>query len=484
MNVYELFLDTAKKYPDKLALIHRERKVTFLKASKDIKRLISAFKEMGMKKGEKIAIFLPNSIEYVYSMIASLALGIVVIPLDISLKREELRNILLHVEADYLISKENLDFNLPYIKRIIYNIEDLINKSGNVPISEEIAQRDTAFIFYTSGTTGHPKAVPLTFKHLDSPVAALDYAKVLEYCLVTVCYVPFSHTGGLVYLLTFIKAGSTLIIRENFSPIRFLKDIETYKVTVSWVPPSILEAILRLKEIDRFSLKSLKLIVYFGAPASPNLIKRVKERFPHLYWATGLGLTETSGPFVVYCSKNAPQKQFKRGIMGKVPPWAKVKIIDETKNELPFGEIGEIIIKGYFVMKGYYNEPELTKEVLRDGWLYTGDLGYLDEDGYLYIAGRKKDVIITGGLNVYANEVEFIISEHPKVAEVAVVGVPDSLRGEVVKAVIVPKGNIKREEIISYCRKRLAGYKVPRIIEFRENLPKTASGKIKKAGLV
>jgi len=134
-------------------------------------------------------------------------------------------------------------------------------------------------------------------------------------------------------------------------------------------------------------------------------------------------------------------------------------------------------------MKGYYNEPELTKEVLRDGWLYTGDLGYLDEDGYLYIAGRKKDVIITGGLNVYANEVEFIISSHPKVAEVAVIGVPDRLRGEIIKAIIIPKENIKKEEIISYCKRRLSHYKVPKIVEFRDHLPKTSSGKIRKVEL-
>lgn len=486
MDVYKTFLNSAKKQPDKIALIHKDRKVKFSEAEEDIGRLASAFKEMGMKKGEKLAIFLPNSIEYVYSMIASLALGVIVVPLDISVKMAELKNILLHAEVNYLITKENLDFDLPNLKGIIYDIEDLINKSEKVPVDEKISEEHTAFIFYTSGTTGRPKAVPLTYRHLDSPIAVYDYNKVLEDCSVVVCYVPLSHIGGLSYLLMFIKIGSTLILGERFSPSRFLGDIETYKVTATWVPPSILEAILRSREIDKFSLKSLKIIIYFGAPASPEFIKKVKEKLG-CPWATGLGLTETGGPFVVYCSKNAPEKQFKKGIMGKVPPWAEVKIIDEEGNPLlATGQIGEILVKGYFVMPGYYKEPELTSEVLKDGWLYTGDLGYLDEEGYLYITGRKKETIIVGGLNVYANEVEFVISEHPKVEEVAVVGVSDKLRGEVVKAVVVSKNGarLSPKEIISFCKKRLPSYKVPRLIEFRKDLPKTALGKIKKAELV
>ncbi len=484
MDVYKTFLDAANKQPNKTALIHKDREVKFSEAAKDVNRLANAFKEMGMRKGEKLAIFLSNSIEYVYSMIASLGLGVTVIPLDMSLKMEELKNILSHAEADYLITKENLDFDLPHLKGIIYDIEDLINKSEKSPIDEKISEEDIAFIFYTSGTTGRSKAVPLTYKQLDSPIAVYDYNKILEDCLVVVCYVPLSHTGGLSYLLMFVKIGSTLILGERFSPSRFLDDIETYKVTATWVPPSILEAILRSREIDKFSLKSLKIIIYFGAPASPEFIKKVKEKFG-CPWVTGLGLTETAGPFVVYCSKNAPEKQFKKGIMGKVPPWVKVKTIDEMEKELPPGEIGEILVKGYFVMSGYYKEPELTREVLRDGWLYTGDLGYLDEEGYLYITGRKKDVIITGGLSVYANEVEFVISQHQKVKEVAVIGTPDKLRGEVVKAVVVSKNGTRLfpREIISFCKKRLPGYKVPKLVEFKKDLPKTPLGKVKKLEL-
>jgi len=292
----------------------------------------------------------------------------------------------------------------------------------------------------------------LTYRHLDSPVMTLDYFGYLDKFNSMLCPVPFSHEGGLVYILFHISNGSTLVINKRFIPSRFLRDIESYNVELTFVPPAMLEALLRSSEIDKVSLKSLKFVVFFGAPGRPTLLKEFVERFPHITGVTGWGLTESSAPNVIV-PINAPlEKRFKKGILGKPVPWIDIKIIDNKGNPLPNGQIGEILLKGWVIMKGYYNERELTKEVLRDGWLYTGDLGYLDEDGYLYIA--------------------------------AVVGVPDSLRGEVVKAVIVPKGNIKREEIISYCRKRLAGYKVPRIIEFRENLPKTASGKIKKAELV
>jgi len=485
MDIYKAFLNSAKKQPDKIALIHKDKKVKFSQAAKDVNRLAYAFKEMGMKKGEKLAVFLPNSIEYVYTYLSALGLGITVVPIDISFKPEELENILSHAEVSYLVAEKALKFNFPYFKRTIADIHKLIDASEEKPIDVPIDEEDRAIIFYTSGTTGRPKAVPLTYRHFNSPLGSIKYAlKDYEIYNVLACYVPLSHSGGFIYPLLLANVGSSLVLGERFSPIRFLKDIETYKVTISWVPPSILEAVLRSKGIDTLSLKSLKCIVYFGAPASPGLLKEFEERFPHVNAITGWGPTESAPPNVVLSPDDPKEKRFKRGIMGKVPPWIKTKIVDDKGNSLPNGQTGEILLKGYFVMPGYYKEPELTEEVIKDGWLYTGDLGYLDEEGYLYIVGRKKDVIITGGLNVYPNDVEFVISEHPKVAEVAVVGVPDELRGEVVKAVIVPKEKLKKEEIIFYCRKRLANYKVPKIIEFRKSLPKTALGKIKKAELI
>ena len=487
MNIYESLLSTAKNYPDKLALVYKGQKETFPELLNKVQRLMTSFQTLGMKKGEKLAIYLPNCPQYIYAYLAALGLGVTVVPLDPSIKQHELKNILAHAEVNYLIAKELFTFDLPSFKKTITDIDNLINNSQSAaPREELIKEKELAIIIYTSGTTGRPKAIPLTYRHLDSPVATMKYFDLIEPFKVLICYVPLSHAGGLVYLLMLACTGSSLVLGERFTPGRFLKDIETYGVTGSWVPPTILEAMLKTREINKVKLDSLKLIVYFGAPASPRLLKEFEERFPHVTGITGWGMTESAAPNVLLPQNAPPEKRFRKGILGKHAPWVEIKIVDDKGDELPCNEIGEILLKGWFVMPGYYKEPELTKEIIKDGWLYTGDLGYLDEEGYLYITGRKKEVIITGGINVYANEVEFVIAEHPKVAEVAVVGVQDGLRGEVVKAVVVSKNGlqISPQEIIRFCRKKLSGYKVPRVIEFRNELPKTPLGKIKKAELI
>jgi acyl-CoA synthetase (AMP-forming)/AMP-acid ligase II len=328
--------------------------------------------------------------------------------------------------------------------------------------------------------------VPLTYKHLDSPVATLDlFLNNNRYLERILCSIPLSHAGGFVYLMNLVGFGATLVLGDRFIPDRFLKELEQYKITCVWLPPSIIEKLLMTKEIDEVSLKSLKAIVYFGAPGNPKLFIDFEKRFPHVKGITGWGMTETAPPNVILPPDTPKEKRYKKGILGKPAPWVEIKIVDEKGKALPPNQIGEILIKGWVVMSGYYKEEELTKEIIKDGWLYSGDLGYLDEGGYLYITDRKKEVIIVGGLNVYASEVEFILSEHQNIEEVAVIGVADALRGEIIKAVIVSKDGITLDEreIISFCRKRLPSYKVPRLIEFKKALPKTPLGKVKKAEL-
>ena len=486
MDIYSSLLNTARKCPEKTAITFGGKSENFTELMEKVNGLMEIFNNLGMKKGEKLAIWLPNCLEYVYLYLAALSLGVTVVPLDVSFPSMELASVLEHAEVDYLVAKEDIILKVPSLKKVITGINKLIKKEVIEVENIKVKEEDLAVIIYTSGTTGRPKAIPLTYRHLDSPIFTLKYFDYIEDLSVLACYVSFSHAGGLVYLLTLVSAGSTLVLGERFSPERFLKDVETYKVTASWLPPSVLEAILEEKEINRVSLSSLRLIVYFGAPGHPRIFRKFEERFPHVKSITGWGLTESSAPNVLL-PKDAPlEKKYKKGIIGKPCPWVEIKIVDDKGNTLPAGQIGEILLKGWFVMPGYYKEPELTKEVLKDGWLYTGDLGFIDEEDYLYITGRKKETIIVGGLNVYANEVEFVVSEYPKVEEVAVIGVPDKLRGEVVKAVVVSKNGarLSSKEIISFCRKKLSGYKVPKVVEFRKDLPKTALGKIKKAELI
>jgi len=487
MDVYKTFLKTASEYKDKPALVFEGDVITFLNALKYVNRIGNALKELGLKRRGKLAIYLPNCPEYVFFYLATFGLGATVVPLDITAPREELINILKHVEASILIARANEALEIknyvPSLKAVITNVDELIKSDSEKTLPGRESEEDIAVIIYTSGTTGRQKGVVLTYRHLDSPVMTVDYFYGLDKFNSMLCTVPFSHEGGLNYILFHISNGSTLVINKRFIPAKFLRDIESYNVELTFLPPAMLEALLRSSEIDKVSLKSLKFLVFFGAPGRPTLLKEFEEKFPHIRGTTGWGLTESAAPNVILPIDAPLEKRIKKGILGKPAPWVEIKIVDDKGNLLPIKQIGEILLKGWFIMPGYYNEPELTKEVLRDGWLYTGDLGYLDEDGYLYIAGRKKDVIITGGLTVYANEVEFIISEHPKVAEVAVIATPDKLRGELVKAIISLKEECSAQEIINYCRRRLASYKVPRVIEFRKELPKTASGKIKKAEL-
>ncbi|HOK55959.1 MAG TPA: AMP-binding protein, partial [bacterium] len=245
----------------------------------------------------------------------------------------------------------------------------------------------------------------------------------------------------------------------------------------TFLVPTMFIGMLNLEVFEKFHLPKLRWAAVFGAPYSPDVIKKFNKVCPQAKLLSGYGLTETAAPNVL-----PPLEDVRFGSVGKPVPWIEVKIVDEDGVEVPKGEVGEIIMKGWPVTPGYYNQPDLTAQVIRDGWLYTGDLGKFDNDGYLYIVGRKKDVIIVGGLNVYATEVEGVIYKHPKVKEVAVVGVPDKIRGEAIKAVIVPKEGeeLTESEIKNYCREHLATYKVPSIIEFRNELPKTGSGKIKK----
>lgn len=267
---------------------------------------------------------------------------------------------------------------------------------------------------------------------------------------------------------------------ERFSPLDFLKGIEKYKVTYFYLVPSMYYAILYLKEFEKFDLSSIRWIDVFGAPNNPEALRKFHKYCSQATFFNGWGLTETNGPCVI-----TPFGCEKLESVGKPAPWVEIKIVDENNKEMPAGEIGEIIVRSWSVMTGYYKDEEETNKVMRNGWFYTGDLGKFDQEGYLYILGRKKEMIKVSGEIVYAGEVESVISKHPLVKEVAVVGVPDKLRGEIVKAVVVPKteANIKEEDIRYFSKEHLAHFKVPQIVEFRLDLPKNRTGKVDKTKL-
>lgn len=494
MDVAAVFKKQAGKFPEKTAIIFRDEKITFRRLDSMVNRLTNYLRETGIKKGDKVAVYLPNNPEYVISYLAVFAAGAAIVPLDANLTMEEVTGVVKHSEASLLISKplKNISFadfkkQAPGLKNIIVfgqeetlegfgSLGEILREENDTIISAQITDDDLAVLFYTSGTTGKPKAVMLSYKNLENACRTMEHIGVQKYFGdMQICALPLSHIGGMIYLQIMIEYGAGIVLMERFVPVEFLKNIEKYKANWFHLVPAMFTALLHLKEFEKYDLSSVTGVDVFGAPSHPSLIQRFGECCPHATLWHGWGMTETSAP-------NTATENVQLGSVGKTPSWFKVKIVDDDDNEVRTGEVGEIICSGWPVMMGYYKEPEMTAGIMRGGWLHTGDLGSVDKEGNLYIRGRKKDMIIVGGLNVSSPEVENVLMEHPQVKEAAVIGVPDELRGEIVKAIIVLKEGekVSKNDIRDFCRHKLIHFKVPHIIEFRDTLPKTRTGKIQK----
>lgn len=493
MIVGEVLQRASERYKEKTALIFEDKKMSFNELYRRVNRFSNGLINLGITKGDRVAIFLPNSLEYVISYLASFNVGALVVPIDITSKKDGVKNILNHAEVSMLITKSSKRLPLamvkdeaPCLKDIILcesrqdgylSFDSIIEEASESPLQVKISEKDHCAIFYTSGTTGSPKGILWNYRHLDQSPRFFNLLLPITDRDVKLCAVPFSHAGGLVYIQNCIVYGITIVIMSRFVPSEFLRNVEKYKVTCFHVVPAMFVAFVQLKELEKYDLKSLRWVVVFGAPGSEAILKRFGAYCSKTLLVNGYGLMETAPPNTV-----CPLDKDKLASVGKPPPWIDIKIVNEDGKAVPIGEVGEVTIKGWVVMEGYYKEPELTARVIKDGWFYTGDLGMIDDDGDLFIVGRKKEVIIVGGLNVYATEVEEALYSHPEVMEAAVIGVPDRMRGEIVKAVIVkkPGRELTSLEIISYCRNKLDNFKVPRVVEFRESLPKTGSGKVAK----
>ena len=497
MDIAKKFQDIAKKNPQKPFIIFRDEPLSYQEVAKKVNQLAGALHKEGLKKGDKVAVYLPNCPEYVISYFAVFSLGAACVPLDAKLTNEELIGVLNHSEASIFISKplEGLSFaelkekvlGLKNIVKCLSDTQDnflsfarITQGESEQELATQIDEESLAILYYTSGTTGKPKAVMSNYRSLDNAGRTARYLGFDEESMgeVQICAIPLSHLGGFVYLQFALEFAISIVLMERFIPIEFLKNVEKHKGTWFHIVPPMFTAMLQLKEFEKYDLKSVKGVCIFGAPSHPSLIQRFGQYCPNATLWHGWGMTETAAPNTITDPEHIAS-------IGKAPPWFEVKIFDNNDKELPVGEVGELVCRGWPVMMGYYKEPEMTSEIMRNGWLHTGDLGSIDKEGYLYIKGRKKDMIIVSGLNVYSPEVEHVIADNPKVKEVGVVGVADKLRGEAVKAVVVLKEGQEATEkdIKAFCRKRLIHFKVPQIVEFRQSLPKTRSGKVQKEAL-
>ncbi|MBM3249604.1 MAG: long-chain fatty acid--CoA ligase [Candidatus Omnitrophica bacterium] len=496
MDLIKLLAEDAYRLKDKPAVIFRDQPITFGRLRETSFRLADSLRTLGIKKGDKVGIYLPNCPEYICSYLAIWYLGATAVPLDYMLTTEELVSCLSHSEAKCLIARNKPNISFSQIKErcVVLNeiiscqektdltlwFEDLVTKGRDNPERDYIEDKDLAIIFYTSGTTGKPKGVLINYPHLGAPPMSMDFFADLREDDIAVCALPFSHLGGLIYIQNCISYGITVVLLERFLPLEFLRSIQKYRATCFWIVPSMYYAILQLKEFEVFDLSSLRWMVTFGASSSPDALRRFHKYCPNAHLLNGWGLTETNAPTTVL-----PIGSGKIESVGKPAPWIEVKIFDDNDRELAPGNVGEVAVKSWVVSDGYYKDAELTAETMRNGYFFTGDLGKYDTEGNLYIVGRKKEMIKVGGQILFEPEVEAVLFRHPDIAEAAVIGVADKLRGEVPKAFIALKEGSKlgEDELRSFLRQHLAGFKIPHYFEFVSALPKNRTGKIDKEQL-
>ena len=498
-TIGDMLTRSAREFPDKVAIICDGRQVTYLELNSRVNQLAHGFSRSGVNRGSRVAILMYNSIELVEIYFALAKVGIVVIPVNFRLTDSELFYIIEDSDAATLISGEEFESTVNQLRSQLSKVDTFITvekepqKTGrfyslyhNQPDHEpdiKVRPEDESFIIYTSGTTGKPKGVILTHQSHFWNTINYTIAYQMEESDVELALTPMFHSSTIGRIFTYVFTGATFITSKRFAPVQAMEVITQHKVTSITQTPTMYASLLDLKYKDCYDTSSVKRIVSGAAPVSPGMKDKLNQIFPHAGIFDLYGLTEAS-PGVTIMRPNDPPE--KTASVGKPMMSVKIKIIDEDGRELPSGKTGEIICRGPNVMKGYYNNPIATKEVLKEGWLYTGDIGRVDQDGYLYLIGRKKELIISGGENIYPAEVEAALCQHPLILEAAIIGVPDEYWGESVKAIVVPKPGkaLTEQEVIEYCKSWLAGYKKPKSVDFVDALPKNAVGKVMKEELL
>jgi long-chain acyl-CoA synthetase len=500
MNLKAMLEAAAKHYGGKTAIALGDRRLSYAELDEASNKVANALMKMGVSKGDRVAMLLPNSPEFVVIYFGITKIGAVAIPLDTKYKVGELASLFDDSRPKVMVTEspflEPLVPILPrfnYIEHVIdlgskyegrfLSYQEIMATGSARKVEVEPEPEDIANIAYTSGPAFRPRGVMLSHQDLvtEATISGDGFRQTDED--VTVLFaLPMHHVVGLVIiLLTSLAKGSTVVMLPGLSINGLMETIEKERSTIFIGVPFVFALMVHMAEEEgvKHDLSSLRLCCVGGAPMPTDVMKRFKQLYG-LDVVQWWGLTETTA----HVTCQPVDGTGKLGSVGKALPGWEVKIVGDNGKELPLNQSGEIIVRGP-IMKGYYNNPRATAETIRDGWLYTGDVGKVDGDGELFILGRKKEMIIAKGQNIYPSDIEDVLYTHPKVAEAAVVGIPDELRGEVVRAVISLKaGEAATEpEIKRFCLERIANYKVPKQVIFLDSLPKTAAGKIRKEDL-
>ena len=507
MNIGHFLTKSAYLYPTHPAWIEENFSIPYKTAEERVNKLGNGLLNLATTNNDLVAMLLPNSHQAIETILAPMSVGMAVVPLNTRLHHNEHQYMINHSNASILIYSdrfadhiEKIRDSLPSVKHFIcvgkttendIPYEQLISSTSYKNLPEHVQSEDLAWLFYTSGTTGKPKGAMLSHRNLIAMANSyLSDVNPVKHKDVLLHAAPISHGSGLIIFHHIARGAShTFPTSSSFIPNEIFKNIQHNKVTTMFLAPTMVNMLISSKEISKYDISSLHTIIYGGGPMyTEHILKAIDvfgNIFTQIYGQGEAPMAITTLPKDEHITNNDPLLVKRLSSAGTEMTGIHVKIVDSNDKELALEEHGEITVRGDLVMKGYLNNSNATAETLRNGWLHTGDIGYLDTNRYLYITDRKNDMIISGGANIYPREVEEVIATHPSVAEVSVIGIPDRKWGESIKAFVVTheKKQLSEKEIIEFCLSHLTSYKKPKSVEFLSLLPKNAYGKIEKQKL-
>jgi len=494
------------RYPDKPGFVMGEITRTWGQVDERVDRLAHALQRLGLQRNDRVATLMHNCLEYPEAYYGCARAGMIVVPFSYRLTVPELHEILSTAEPALMIvgsSDAHKAFELkqllPSLKHIWvvgddnqpdeHNYEAQLSASPPTPVYSPNSQNDTFSIFFTSGTTGLPKGAMVSHLNLEANGFNQFVADGSHHEDVNLIGTPLYHMGAVFMSVTYTMLGCTQVVCDRFNPDIWLQALQEHKATVALLIPTMINTVLNYPHLGDFDLSSLRLIFYGGGPMPPAVLRRALSALP-CGFTQGYGRTETlEATFLVtsdhQITDDDEKKLTRLASAGREATGADVRIIDDDGKALGIGEVGEILVRSRSNISGYWRNPEETAAAVSGTWFHTGDVGYLDEDRYLFVVDRKKDMVVSGGVNIYTKEIESILYTHPAVLEAAVIGLPDDHWGEVVTACVVtkPGRTVTEEDVVELCASTLAGYKKPRLVYFVDELPKNPSGKILKREL-
>ena len=507
MNTPEFLLISSSICPDREAIIFEGNRWSFSDLADRSNRLANALAGMGVGQGDKVGMLQVNCNECIEVYFATAKLGATYVPLNFRARAEELEFMINFSESSalflgqrYVKMINSMREQIPGMKNFVsvegpaegmLDYESVIAEADPEEVFTDIDDNDTSILMFTAGTTGQPKGVMLTHDNLATYVLNNVSPADPDIEEKNILTVPLYHIAGMQAVLAAVYGGRTLVVQRQFDPSDWMTLVETESVTRAMMVPTMLKQLMEHEEFPERNLSSLQVITYGAAPMPVEVITKAIEVFPGTRFINAFGQTESASTITMltpedHVIEGTPGERaikLKRlGSIGRALGDTEVKIFDEEGSEQPVDEVGEIVARGPRVMKGYWKAEEATNSTIRNGWLYTGDIGYMDEAGYIFLSGRAKDIIIRAGENISPEQVEATLHSHPAIDEAAVIGVPDPQWGEKVRAIVALKAGAQASEadIIEHCRGQLASFKKPESVIFVDSLPRNPLGKVLK----